>query len=127
MEADAELLLDQMGQAPAGPQLGVEPVLRRLLAQPAPDDLLLGGRELGGTARDGAGAQPLFAGLPEAGEPTPNGSGINVKELRDLLGGVSFEETADGEESSMFQFFRRALVSHTIQCTRSRLRRTLLF
>ena len=48
-------------------------------------------------------------------------------ELSDLLGGVPFEEAADGKESSMFQFLRGALVSHATQCTRSRLRRTLLF
>ena len=48
-------------------------------------------------------------------------------ELSNLLGGVPFEEAADGKESSMFQFLRGALVSHATQCTRSRLRRTLLF
>lgn len=31
------------------------------------------------------------------------------------------------KESSIFQFLRGALVSHATQCTRSRLRRTLLF
>src|SRR5512135_2371584 len=106
MEADAELLLDQPGQAWAGPQLSVEPMLGRIFTQPPEHDLLLGGRELGGTARDGAGAQPLCAGLPEVGEPTPNRSGIDVEEHSDLLRGVSFEDGADGEEPSMFQFLR---------------------
>jgi len=98
-----KLLLDQMGQAPAGPQLGIKPVLRRLLPQPAEDDLLLRGRELGGTACDRSGAWSLVAGLAEAGEPTPNRSGIDDKELSDHLGGVSFEEATDGEEPSVFQ------------------------
>ena len=40
----------------------------------------------------------------EAG--APNQSRINVKELSDLLGGVSFEDAADGEEPSMFQSLR---------------------
>jgi hypothetical protein len=106
IEADAELLPDQLGQARAGPQLSVESVLRGLLTQPAEDDLLLGGRDPGGTARDRAGAQPLFARLPEAGEPTPNGSGVDIQEFSDLLGGVSFEDAANGEEPSVFQFLR---------------------
>jgi hypothetical protein len=40
----------------------------------------------------------------EAG--VPNRSGIDVRELSDLLGGVSFEDAADGEEPSMFQSLR---------------------
>ena len=75
-------------------------------SQPTEDDLLLGSRQLGGTARDGAGAQPLCAGSPEAGEPTPNRSRIDVEGLGDLLGGGSFEDAADGEGSSMVQFLR---------------------
>ena len=53
-EADAELLLE--GEASAGPQLGVDPPPRRLLTQPAEDDLLPRGREFWGMARDGSGA-----------------------------------------------------------------------
>ena len=99
-------MLDQRGQAWSGPPLGVEAVLPRLVAHPSEDDPLLGGRERGRTAQDGAGAQPLCAGSLEAGEPTPNRSGIGFKELSDLLGGVSFEDATDGEEPSMFQFLR---------------------
>src|SRR4051794_39260392 len=47
VESDAELLEDQPGQARGGPQLGIEPVLRRAVGQPSPDDLLLGERQLG--------------------------------------------------------------------------------
>jgi hypothetical protein len=106
MEADPELLPDQLGQARGGPQFGGEPVLGRPLAQPAEDDLLLGGRELGGAARDGASAQSFFAITTELGEPAANRAGIDVKELSDFLSGVAFEDAANGEESSMFQFGR---------------------
>src|SRR5512135_650770 len=51
VEADAELLSDQFGEAWSGPQLGSEPMLRRVLGQPASDDLLLRRRELGRAAR----------------------------------------------------------------------------
>jgi hypothetical protein len=44
--------------------------------------------------------------LPEAGEPTPNGSGVDIQEFSDLLRGVSFEDAANGEEPSVFQFLR---------------------
>jgi hypothetical protein len=42
--------------------------------------------------------------LAETGESTPNRSGIDVKELHDLLSGGSREKTTDREEPSMFQF-----------------------
>jgi hypothetical protein len=106
MEADAELLPDQPGQARGGPQFGGEPVLGRLLAQPAEDDLLLGGGELGRAARDGASQQSVFAVTSEPGEPAPDRAGIDVKKLSDFLSGESFEDATDGEESSMFQFGR---------------------
>jgi hypothetical protein len=106
MEADPELLMDQPGQARGGPQFGGEPVLGRLLTQPAEDDLLLGGRELGRAARDGASEQSVFAIASEPGEPAPDRAGIDVKELSDFLSGVPFEDATDGEKSSMFQFGR---------------------
>jgi hypothetical protein len=106
IEADAELLPDQLGQARAGPHLSVESVLRGLVTQPAEDDLLLGGRELGRAARDGASQQSVFAVTSEPGEPAPDRAGIDVKKLSDFLSGESFEDATDGEESSMFQFGR---------------------
>ena len=106
MEADPELLPDQLGQARGGPQFGGEPVLGRPLAQPAVDELLLGGRELGGATRDGASTPSFCALTTELGEPAADRAGIDVKELSNFLRGVSFEDAANGEESSMFQFGR---------------------
>jgi hypothetical protein len=106
MEADTELLADQLGQARSGPQFSGEPVLGRPLAQPAEDDLLLCGRELRRAARDGASAQSFVASASEPGAPTPDRAGIDVKERSDFLSRVSFEDATDGEEPSMFQFGR---------------------
>jgi hypothetical protein len=106
MEADPALVPDQLGQARGGPQCGGEPVLGRPRAPPAEDDRLLGGRELGGAARDGASAQSVFARTTELGEPAADRAGIDVKQLSDFLSGGSFEDAANGEESSMFQFGR---------------------
>lgn len=112
MEVDAELLLDELGQAWSGPQFGREPVLRRVLAQPAADDLLLRTGQLGRAARYGPRPEPVGALLGELGEPTPDRPGRDVEELGNLVGGVSFEMPSDGELAAMFQFRGCAFGSH---------------
>src|SRR5512135_582371 len=81
VEADAELLSDQLGEAWSGPQLGGEPMLRRILGQPASADLLLRRRELGRATRHRSWREPLGALLTEQGEPTPDRPGSDVEEL----------------------------------------------
>ena len=59
-------------------------------------------------------------------EPTADGPGIDLKEFGHFGGRVPLQEPADGEESAMFVFGRRAFGSHMGECTRPRLLRALL-
>src|SRR5512135_2735198 len=103
VELDAELLADQLRQARPSPQVGREPVLRRLVGQPSSDDLLLGSRQLGWPARCRAGVQTWPTLLPVCGDPPPDGPGVDAEELGDFLGGVPFQDALNGEAAAMFQ------------------------
>ena len=104
MAVDPPLLLDDLGEAWGGPQFGGEAMLGRTIGQPAPDDLLLGGRQFGwpsghGSCRQSGGPLPL-----EGRDPTANAAGIDAEEVSDLPGGVAVEDAFDGETPTVFQF-----------------------
>ena len=81
--ADAELLLDDRGDAGAGPDLAPEAVGLRAVPEELRDQALLIGSEPGDTARSGVGAKGLDAVPPAtasqwltAGSETPSASAI---------------------------------------------------
>src|SRR5205823_13236496 len=96
VEADPELLRDQVGQPRAGPERGGEAVFGRALGQPPPHDLLLGGGELPRPSGDGPGGEPRVAVLPEGGHPAPHGRGLDPQEVGDLLRRVPLQQGLDG-------------------------------
>ena len=113
VEPDAERLVDQGRPARPGPEVGREPVLRRLVGHPPADDLLLGDRQLGRPSRRGAGEETLPTLLPVRGDPTPHRAGVDPEELGNLPGGVPIEDPLHGAESAVFQLRWRSFVSHT--------------
>ena len=127
VEVDTELLADHVGHPRPGPQVGREPVVGRLVCQPPADELLLGAGQLRRPARRRPGDQTRPTRLSIRGDPAPHRAGIDAEELGDLLGRVPLQDALDGKEATMFQFRRRALVSHARKCKKTVAARTLLF
>src|SRR4051812_30369786 len=103
VEANAELLLDQLGQAWGGPQLGGEAVLRRVVGQPAADDLLLGGGQLRTPSRDRLRRQASGAVLAEGSHPTSDGAPIDANEVGHFPDRVSVFHALHGQASAKLQ------------------------
>src|SRR5262249_56595325 len=89
VEADAELLLDQLGQPRGAPQLGGEAVLRRVVGQPAADDLLLSGGQLRRPSRDRVRRHARGSTPAAGGYPTSDGAPIDAEEVGYLAGRIS--------------------------------------
>ncbi len=126
MEVDAPFLLDELGEARGGPQLGGEAVLGRLVVQPAPDDLLLGAGQLGRTTGHGPCHQGAAAVAAEGGEPTADAAGGDAEEIGDLLRGVSAVDALNGETTAVFQDLGGACGSHADRFCGLRAERALL-
>jgi hypothetical protein len=85
------------------PEFGLEAVVRRALGEPAQGDLLLGGGELAGPPRDRPGNEAGVPSVAEGGQPAPHRSGINLKEVGDLLGREPLGDSLDREAPSVLQ------------------------
>jgi hypothetical protein len=103
VEADAELLLDEPGQARGRPQLGSEAVLDRVVGQPTADDLLLDGGQLGRPTGHGLRRQAVGTLPSERGDPATDAAGSHAEEVGDLLDGVPLVDSLDGEATTVFQ------------------------
>jgi hypothetical protein len=126
MEVGAPFLLDELGEAPGGPQLGGEAVLGRVLGQPAPDDLLLGAGQLGRATGHGPCRQGVSAVAAESSEPAAHAAGIDAEEFGDLSRGVAVMDPLDGETTAVFQDLGGAGGSHARRLSRRWPRRALL-
>ena len=102
MERDAELLLDQTGDAGGRPEVGEEAEVGGRPPQPAEDfDLLLGRQErlAAGVGRSGEG---VVAELAAGADPTADGLDVEVEEGGDVGGRPAFVDLADGAASAFF-------------------------
>src|SRR3954468_20753544 len=102
-------------------------MLGRAVGQPPTDDLFLDPRQLGRPSGGEAAEQARLAFAPVRADPTSDRSGVDVEELGDLLGGVSFEDPLDGELAAMLQLRWWAFVSHVRECNRLAAERTFFF
>ena len=82
--ADAELLLDDLGDAGTGPDLAAEAVRLRAVPEELRDQTLLSGRELGRASGTGAGAQGLRAAVADTSEPTADAHRRDAQRLGDV-------------------------------------------
>jgi len=100
--ADAEPLVDQLGQAAGGPQLGGEAEGAGLLQQPAEDLPLVGRREVGGRPGVGLGLEAVGAVGPEGGEPAADGALGDAQEGSDVFAAPALLDPPDGETAALF-------------------------
>src|SRR5262249_21148397 len=103
-EADAPLLLDESRQPRGGPEFGGKAVVGGAVGQPAPDDLLLGGGQLGGPAAHGPCCQAARAVGAEGGVPAADAAGIDAEEFGDLRNGEAIEQALDSQATAVLQF-----------------------
>ena len=82
--ADAELLLDDRGDAGAGPDLASEAVGLRPVPEELRDQPLLGVGQLGRAARPGPGEQGLGAAVAGACQPAADGLLADAQRLGDV-------------------------------------------
>lgn len=61
------------------------------------------------------------------GDPTPDGTGVDVEGLGNLLGGGSVEDASDSEQAAMLQLRWGAFVSHARECNQPGAERTFFF
>lgn len=99
VEADAELLRDESGQARGRPQVGGEAVLGRRVGQPTQHDLLLSGAKFGGTTEAGCGMgrQAVGTVAAEGGQPAPDATGSDAEKVGNLLGRVPLGKALNSE------------------------------
>ncbi len=71
--ADAKLLLDDLGDAAAGPEFAAEAVRLGPVPQEVRQQPQLGVAQAGGASRRGAGAEHVGAALGRGGEPSADG------------------------------------------------------
>jgi hypothetical protein len=84
MVRDAEFLLDDLGNAGAGPHLAAKPVGLRPMPKELRDETLLSRREFGRVARRGPGQQGLRPAVAGAAEPTADGDLGGAQGLGDV-------------------------------------------
>jgi hypothetical protein len=106
VEADAELLLDEPGQAWGRPQLGREAVLDRVVGQPPAGDLPLDGGQLGRPTGHGLRHQAVGTLPSERGDPATDAAGSHAEEVGDLLDGIPLVDSLDGEATAVLQNVR---------------------
>jgi hypothetical protein len=103
VEVDAELLLDEPGQARGRPQLGGEAVLGGVVGQPAADDLLLGRGQFGRSSGHGLRHQAVGTLSSEGSDPAADAAGSHIEEVSDLRDGVTLLNSLDGELTTVLQ------------------------
>ena len=105
--ADAELPLDDLGDAGAGPDLAAEAVRLRPMPQELGDRTLLPGREPRRVPRRGSRPEHLRAKVPGVGQPAAHGDLGDVEGLGDiaLIPALSLE--AQRAEPPPFTTLRR--------------------
>src|SRR4051794_39480512 len=83
--ADAELLLDHLGDAGTGPHLTPKPVSLRAMPEELRDQTLLSGREFGRASGTGVSARGLRPAVADTGEPRADAPGGNAQRPGDVL------------------------------------------
>src|SRR5258708_262169 len=112
-KGDPKLLLNEQAEALGCPQLRSEAMIRRVVREPAADDLLLGGRQFGRPARNRSGYQAGQALPVEISKPATDTAGIDPEEVTDLLGRVALRKTLHGKQTPALQLKGGADASHT--------------
>jgi len=104
MKVDAELALDDLGQAWRGPQVGGEAEGFGILAQPAKNLSLLCSPEFAGSARMRLGIQAIGAAFLITLPPFAYGAHVDIEKVGNFLLCVAVEKSIDGQASPSFEF-----------------------
>jgi len=108
MVPDAEMALDDLGNAPGGPEVRAVPLREGALEQEADELATLAGRELRGSAGRGAHLEPSLAAAPHGVAPPHHGAGSAAQAAGDRVEGEALGEQRECLAATSFQHGGRA-------------------